>query len=250
MRVRIGTFGRELVAGARHPAFVDGVRDSAPLAFGIAAWGLVTGAAMSKSELGVARSVLMCVLVASGSPQLAALPLIAGDAPVWVVWITAICTNLRFLVFSLSYRPYFAHLQLWRRLALSYFSGDTSFGLFNRRYPDPRPGPGQVQYYMGGAFFSYLLWQAAAVTGIFAGHAMPPEWGIGFAGTMALLAFTCGQVRDLSTSLAALVAASAAVAAYALPLRLNIMVAVAAAVAVGVLANTGWARFEKERGAP
>lgn len=217
--------------------FLLGVRECAPLAMGIAAWGLVTGAAMSNSDLGVPMALLMTILVAAGAPQLAALPLVAADAPMWVVWATAVCTNLRFFVFGLYYRPYFRHLALWRRLVLSYFIGDATFALFNRRYPIPDRYAGQVHYFMGGSVFSVLLWQAGVICGILGGQAIPTAWGMGFAGTMALLALTCGQLRDLSTSIAALVAASAAVATYALPLRLNIMVAVAAAVAIGLLAS-------------
>jgi predicted branched-subunit amino acid permease len=66
---------------------------------------------------------------------------------------------------------------------------------------------------------------------------IPQSWGIGFAGSMALLALTCSQLRGRSTWIAALVAACAAVAAYGLPLRLNILVAIAAAVTVGALAR-------------
>jgi predicted branched-subunit amino acid permease len=54
---------------------------------------------------------------------------------------------------------------------------------------------------------------------------------------MALLALTCTQLRNPSSFVAAVVAASAAVAAYALPLKLNIVVAIAAAVAVGVMGD-------------
>jgi predicted branched-subunit amino acid permease len=75
------------------------------------------------------------------------------------------------------------------------------------------------------------------ITGIVAGAAIPPEWGLSFAGTMALLALACSQLRNRSAWVAAVVAACAAVAAYGLPLRLNIVVAIAAAVAVGVLAQ-------------
>jgi predicted branched-subunit amino acid permease len=194
--------------------------------------------AMGKSTVGVPLSLLMTLLVAAGTPQLTALPLITADAPMSVVWVTAACTNLRFIVFGLYYRPYFVHLPLWRRVLASYFVGDIGFSLFDRHYPTPQPEPGQVHYFMGGGVFCYVVWQVAAIVGIVGGQAIPSEWGFGFAGTMVLLALTCGQLRDISTGAAALVAASAALAAYALPLRLNIMVAVAAAVAVGVLAHT------------
>jgi predicted branched-subunit amino acid permease len=234
---RIARVHRKALAAARRPMFRAGLRDCAPMAIGIAAWGLVAGVAMAKSGMGIPLAILMSLLVSAGSSQVAALPLIAGAAPMWVVWATVACVNLRFLVFSFQYRPYFAHLPRRRRVVLSYFMGDTIFAMFLRRYPQARREPGQVDYFWGAALVNYGAWQLAVITGIVAGHAIPPEWGIGFAGTMALLALTCSQLRSRSTWVAAFVAACAAVAAYALPLRLNIVVAISAAVAVGVLAH-------------
>ena len=228
---------RRVAATVRQPLFRQGVRDCGVMTIGIAAWGLVAGVAMGKSGMGIPLAILMSVLVSAGSSQVAALPLIASDAPMWVVWATVGCVNLRFLVFSYQYRPYFAHLPRRRRVVLSYFMGDTIFAMFLRRYPEPRRERGQQDYFWGAALVNYGGWQVAVITGIVAGNAIPPEWGVGFAGTMALLALTCGQLRSRSSWVAALVAACAAVAAYGLPLRLNIVVAVSAAVAFGVLAQ-------------
>ncbi|HEX7891928.1 MAG TPA: AzlC family ABC transporter permease [Ramlibacter sp.] len=235
LSLRIARVKRRILATMRRPMFRAGMRDSAPMTLGISAWGLVAGVAMAKSGMGIPLAILMSVLVFAGSSQVAALPLIASGAPMWVVWATAACVNLRFLVFSYQYRPYFAHLPRRRRIALSYFMGDTIFAAFARRYPDPQREPGQVDYFLGAALVNYAAWQAAVITGIVAGSGIPTETGIGFAGTMALLALACGQLRSRSTWVAAFVAACAAVAAYALPLRLNIVVAISAAVAVGVL---------------
>ena len=55
-------------------------------ALGIGAWGLLTGIAMAKSELAMPLAVLMSLLVFAGSAQLAALPLLAGGAPLRVIW--------------------------------------------------------------------------------------------------------------------------------------------------------------------
>lgn len=234
---RFGRLHRRALATMRRPMFRAGVRDCGPMTIGISAWGLVAGIAMAKSEMGIPLAILMSILVSAGSSQVAALPLIASDAPIWVVCATVACVNLRFLVFSYQYRPYFAHLPRRRRVFLSYFTGDTMFAIFLRRYPDPVRQPGQLDYFWGAAIVNYVAWQVAVITGIVAGDVIPPQWGIGFAGTMALLALACSQLRAPSTWVAAAVAACAAVAAYALPLRLNIVVAISAAVAVGVLAQ-------------
>ena len=235
LKSRIATNVARVMAMTRRPLVREGARDAAPMAIGIAAWGLVAGVAMVKSGMGVPLAILMAVTVYAGSAQIAALPLIAADAPMWVVWATAACVSLRFVAFSFHYRPYFAHLPRQRRILLSYFMGDSNFALFVRRYQAPVAGEAHVDYFLGSALTTYAVWQVSIITGIVAGHAIPADWGIGFAGTMALLALTCTQMRSPSTSVAAVVAACAAVAAYGLPLRLNIVVAISAAVAVSAL---------------
>src|SRR4051812_27134835 len=166
------------------------------MAIGIAAWGLVAGVAMAKSGMGLALAIFMSIAVYAGSAQIAALPLIAADAPIWVVWATTLCVSLRFMAFSFHYRPYFAHLPRRQRVALSFLMGDTNFALFIRRFPAWSPGIAHEDYFMGSALLTFGVWQLAIITGIIAGHAIPSAWGIGFAGTMALLALTCTQLRD------------------------------------------------------
>ena len=223
------------VAVTRRPMFREGLGDAVPMAIGIAAWGLVAGVAMAKSGMGIALAIFMSVIVYAGSAQIASLPLIAAGAPMWVVWATTLCVSLRFMAFSFHYRPYFAHLPRRHRIALCYLMGDTNFALFIRRFPVQVPGVRHEDYFMGSAIVTCAIWQLAIITGIVAGHGIPASWGLGFAGTMALLALTCTQLRNPSTWVAAVVASCAAVAAYALPLKLNIVVAIAAAVAVGVI---------------
>jgi predicted branched-subunit amino acid permease len=234
---RLARLHRGALVVWRRPAFREGLRACGPMTIGISAWGVVAGVAMVKSGLSIPTAILMSLLVSAGSAQLAALPLIDSGAPMWVVWATAACVNLRFVVFSFQYRPYFAHLPRRRRVILSYFMGDTIFAVFLRRYPEPRPEAGQLDFFWGATVINWGAWQVAVITGIVLGDGIPQSWGLAFAGTMALLALTCTQLRTRSTWIAALVAACAAVAAYALPLRLNIVVAIAAAVTVGVLAH-------------
>jgi predicted branched-subunit amino acid permease len=217
--------------------FREGAVEAMPMAFGLAAWGLVAGVAMAKSGMGVPLAILMSLLVYAGSAQIAALPLIAAGAPVWVVWATTLCVSLRFMAFSFHYRPYFAHLPRRQRVALGFLMGDTTFALFIRRFPEPVPGPKYEDYFLGTSLVTFGVWQLAIIVGIVAGAGIPTSWGLGFAGTMALLALTCTQLRNPVTWVAAVVASCAAVAAYALPLKLNILVAIAAAVAIGVLAD-------------
>ncbi len=237
LKLRFARLHAQVVALCNRPAFREGVVDGMPMAIGIAAWGLVAGVAMAKSGMGVALAIFMSVIVYAGSAQIAALPLIASGAPMWVIWATTLCVSLRFMAFSFHYRPYFAHRPRGQRIAYSFLMGDTNFALFARRFSEPVPGYPHEDYFLGCAIVTFGVWQLAIITGILAGHGIPDSWGLGFAGTMALLALTCTQLRSPATWAAAVVAACAAVAAYALPLKLNIVVAIAAAVAFGALAD-------------
>lgn len=223
----------------RHPEFRTGAREMIGISLGIAAWGLVTGVAMVNSGLGVPLALLMSIVVFAGSAQLAALPLIAAGAPIWVIWATAFCVNLRFVVFSAQWRPYFACYGRRRRVLLGYLAGDLNYVTFMHRYPEARPEPGQLPYFLGGALTNWSAWQLSSIIGILLSDFVPLSWGLGFAGTLALLGMTLTLLADRATWVAAGVAGAAAVAAFSMPLRLNIVVAIAAAVAVGLLMDRG-----------
>jgi predicted branched-subunit amino acid permease len=201
---------------------------------GIAAWGLVTGVAMVKSGLSAPLAVSMTMLVYAGSAQLAALPVMVAGAPLWVLWATAFCVNLRFVIYSAHWHKYFGHLPRWQRLVLGYFAVDLSYVYFARRFPEPRPVLEQLPYFWGGALWNWVSWQGASLIGIVLADRIPTQWGLGFAGVLALLGVTYSLLKDRNSWIAAGVAACAAVAAFGVPLKLNIVIAIAAGVAIGL----------------
>ncbi len=220
----------------KHPAFRDGLRDMGRVAPGLGAWGLMTGVAMVKSGMSVTEALLMTLTVYAGSSQLAAVPLLAAGAPMWVILATSLCVNLRFMVFSAHLRPYIMHQPLWRRLVNGYFTADLSYVLFTKRYPHPSADAAvqrdQEAYWAGNSTMSWCTWIGTSLLGIALAHSIPVHWGLGFAGILALMGILCSLISTRLRAVSAGVAGAAAVAAFALPLKLNILVAIAAAVAI------------------
>jgi predicted branched-subunit amino acid permease len=216
--------------------FWEGVRDQGTVAMGIGAWGLMTGVAMVKSGLSVLEALLMTLIVYAGSAQLASVPMIAAGAPLWVILAAAFCVNLRFVVFSAHLRPYLMHLPRWQRLASGYVTGDLSYVFFARRFPKPGQSPDELArqqaYLMGNCAVNYIAWMLASVVGIVLANAIPTQWGLGFAGILALLGVLSSLASSPLRIVSATVAGAAAVVAWTLPLRLNILVAIACAVAI------------------
>ncbi|HEX5389547.1 MAG TPA: AzlC family ABC transporter permease [Burkholderiaceae bacterium] len=219
-----------------HPEYRLGLQHQATVAMGIAAWGLMTGVAMVKSGLSPLEGALMTLLVYAGSAQLAAIPLLGAGAPIWVILATAFCVNLRFIVFSVHLRPHMMHLPRWERLVTGYLNGDLTYVYFSRRYPHaPQNEAEQVAqhaYLAGNCVINYGAWMVSSLLGVALANVIPTEWGLGFAGILALMGVGCSLITSRLRAVSAGVAASAAVVAYALPLKLNILVAIASAVAI------------------
>ena len=211
--------------------FRRGARDMLAFGPGLAAWGLVTGVAMTQSGLGVGLSVLMSLTVYAGSAQLASLPLLAAGAPMWVIWASAFCVNLRFAIFSAQWRVHIGHLSRGRRLVLGYALADLNLVVFQKAWPSGIYETGQARYTTGGAAAVWLLWQVASITGVLLASFVPLRWGLGFAGTLSMLGIAYSLLANRVAWVAAAVSALAAVAAFSLPLKLNILVAIVAAIA-------------------
>ena len=233
----------------RHPEFRAGMRDMAPQAPGIAAWGLMTGVAMMQSGLSLVESLAMAVLVFAGSSQLAAMPLLIAGAPAWVILATGFCVNLRFVVFSLHLRPYLIHLPLARRLTHGYLTADLSYAIFTRRFPQPAPDAegrvAQEAYLAGNCAANWSSWVGSSIVGILLANLIPTRWGLGFAGILCLLGILCSLATSRMRWIAAGIGGATAIAAYALPLKLNIVLAIAAAV-VACLVLEQRPRFGKQ----
>jgi predicted branched-subunit amino acid permease len=206
-----------------------------PTLFGIGAWGMVVGVAMVKSGMSVLQASGMTLLVFAGSAQLASLPLIAAGAPVWVIFATALVVNLRFVIFSALLGPHFSHLPLRQRFCLGYICGDMTVALFLQRYPSAAPVPGKLSFLKGLMYPNWVAWQVGSLAGIFLGAAIPAEWGLGFAGTLAILCIMVPLVANSAALCGVLVAGAVSVAANTLPYKLGLLLA----VLLGMLAAMG-----------
>lgn len=221
--------------------FREGVIAMLPYMLPFGAYGFVTGMAMAQG-LPLAAAVAMTVLVYAASSQLAALPLIAAQMPLWTIFFAATSVNLRFTIYSAAIQPWFSKLPFWRRIFLGYLNGDLAYVLFTRRYGGELPASGEQlaeheAYFLGAGVCNYVGWQITALAGVFFGQYVPISWDIGFAGTLALLAIMIPLLTDRAGMLAALAAGGVCIWGLDWPYRLNIVAAVVVATVVGVIAD-------------
>lgn len=230
----------------RDPAWrqelMRGARASVPAAPGVLAWGIVTGVAMVKSGLAVPWAIVISLLVYAGSAQLAALPLIAAAQPPWLVALAGFVTNLRFVIYSASLRRWFEAYSLRRRLLLGYFTGDFTFAMFMQRAAREGEFAYRDAWFLGACGFNWVLWQVSSIVGIVAATAVPSEWGLQFAGTLALLALAIPPCLQRPGLAGAAVAAPVAVLARGLPFGLGLVAGILAGIVAAVTVDAALAR--------
>lgn len=227
----------------RTAALQAGLRAVVPTLIATGTWGMVTGVAMVKSGLTESMALAMTLLLYAGSAQLTSLPLIAANAPLWLIFAAGCVVNLRFLIFGAALQPYFRHLSWPKRLGLGYFTTDMGFVLFMSRFGDEgqRGTREQLWFFLGAISPSWIVWQCSSILGIFLGTMVPSTWSLDFAAVLALLAITIPLASSKPLLVTILAAALTAWIGQVWPLRLGL----AAAVLVGVAAGIWAERFFK-----
>ncbi len=218
-------------------AFGEALKLSMSTMPGLMAWGLVSGMAMVKSGLTLWQAMGMTFLVYAGSAQLAALPLMMANAPVMVVFATAMLVNLRFVIFGAAIGPHFAHLPWYQRIWHGYFNVDITMAFFPRRFPAETlyKTEGKVGFFNGIGYPNWCAWQVGAVVGILLASQIPENWGVGFAGTLALLAIMIPLIINAAALGGVVVAGLVAVVADDLPFRLGLLLAVVLGMVAALL---------------
>ncbi len=224
------------VRQARRAEFVRGVREVMPLTPGLIAWGLVTGVAMVKSGLPIPWAIVITLTAYAGSAQLAVLPLLTTAAPLWIVAVTALLTNLRFVIYAAAMRGSFAAYSTRRRFLIGYLIGDFSFITYMNRVNRDGDFAHRDAFYLGMCAFNWFVWQATSLIGIAAAAFIPTQWGLEFAGLLALVALLVPLLRERPAAAGAVVAATIAVLGHAWPFKIGMLAGVVAGIAVATLA--------------
>ncbi len=224
----------------------EGLRTVLPFSVGAIPWAIVTGLAMRSTGLSELESIGMSVLVFAATAQLGALPLIASGAPLWLVFLTGLVLNLRFVIFSASIAPAF-HARPWaQRLASSYLLTDNAFSLLSPRLLTADDPHWRWGYYLVPTLYGWLQWQCFVLVGVLGTDILPRDWSLEFMATIALMVMLVPMARTRPMLLAALAGGISAVLLRGLPLRLGLFAGIAIGIVTGFAAEHWQTRGERK----
>jgi predicted branched-subunit amino acid permease len=84
---------------------------------------------------------------------------------------------------------------------------------------------------------NWIVWQLASLAGILLGNAVPVEWGLGFAGSLALLCLTIPLIINSAAACGVVVAGTIGVIGHGLPYKLGLLLAVLIGMLVAMAAD-------------
>jgi len=234
-----------VLSAQRRAAMREGLAAVSPGLIALAIWGVVTGVAMVKAGLTETQAIAMSLLVYAGSAQLTSLPLMAADAPIWLIFAAGIIVNLRFLIFGAALHPFFRDLSWRKRLFLGYLSVDVSFIVFMPRFADaPKKGTlEQHWFFIGTILPAWVVWQAASMVGIALGAIVPVSWSLEFGAVLALMAMMLPHITSRAVFVSVVASGLTAWLTQLWPLRLGLL----AAVVVGIVAGMWTEKLSKPK---
>jgi 4-azaleucine resistance transporter AzlC len=186
--------------GLAPSAFRAGLRDAATTVVpSVLAYGAVWGGLARQAGLSLGEAVAMCLLVSAGTAQFVALPMLAAQAPAWLLVVTAYVVNLRHYLMAASLAPFFAGLPRRQLALLAHLVTDEPYALAQAHYAaTPAAGaPARAAYYVGCAGATYLAWYAGATAGLWLGSLVPDprRFGLDFVFPAVFLAILAREIR-------------------------------------------------------
>lgn len=178
-----------------------------PLLIGLIPFAVSTGIYGTDKGLEVWQSVTLSLIVFAGASQVAIIDLLSQSAPLWIIVITALLINLRFLVFSAALSPYVKKAPIFLRPYLAYTLVDQIFMLIaDGRKTD------KTYEWIGVASVTFFFWHISVFIGAYFGTIIPAYLSLEYALPIMFLFFGITMLKSrhhiitaLSTGMAILI---------------------------------------------
>jgi predicted branched-subunit amino acid permease len=225
---------------ARRAAWRAGIRAMNSANSGAVAWGVIAGLTMMNSGLSLTQSLVMAVVVYSGTAQMVAMPLIVAGASHLVVFIAVFLAGVRFIIYSAAMSNNLRRLKPWQAMASSYQTIDGAAAVFLQRRADRKDRfVHRVSFLNGMNMAVWSFWMGGLAIGIFGAAWLPASPKFGYLGILAMFAMVVPMLKGRPAWACAVAAGLVSLMASPLPYRLGLLVAILAGIAAGVWASGG-----------
>ena len=215
--------------------FLSGVKALMPILLGVIPFGMISGIAVIQTNIPPGSGLIMSILIFSGAALIVALQLITNSAPALVVLFSALVVNLRFMIYSASLAPYFKRLSSgWKNL-LAYLLSDQAYAASILHISEGSCPEYSHWHFLGSGLTMWVAWQISVGIGLFVGARLPSNWSLEFTIPLTFLALAIPTIKDLPTTVAAIIASVVVILAGGVPLKMGMIIAALVGILAGIL---------------
>lgn len=216
-------------------AFWSGLQQFLPIVPGALAFGIVYGVAAIDIGIKPVEGILMSIFMLAGASQIVTIELLKTEASIWIIILSVMIVNLRFIIYSASLTQYLKPYSIWWRMALGYFLTDQPYALSIAYFDEHPDAPHKQWFHLGHSVMLWIVWVIGSALGLLVGDFIPESLSFGFAIPLMFIAIAVPAVKDWTFLIAAIVASVVALIAAPLPNNLGLLLAVICGMLVGVL---------------
>lgn len=154
-----------------------GMREIAPLAFGVAVYGLAFGLLAAQAQMSGLQTGVMGALVFAGSSQMVAVERLTAGAGAGAAVIAGLALNLRLLLVTASLRDTLAARPWWQTALGLHLATDENWALLHAQRAAGRAAG--YWYLAGAGLILAAAWVVSTVAGATLASAMPESQAMG-----------------------------------------------------------------------
>lgn len=219
--------------------FGAGTRDVTPIVIGAVPFGVLFGALAAQTGFTAVDTLLMSLIVYSGTIQLIGLNMISVATPWPLIALASLIVNSRHVFYSAALTPYIRQLPVGWRILLSYGMTDQIYALAERRYAATDNGTAKHWYVLASSATLFFAWFASTYVGFAFGDVLNDfdELGLDFAIYATLVALVAPVLDNIRSIVVGATAGVVALVLTPVPYQGGMFVAILAGVTVGVLSE-------------
>lgn len=202
---------------------------------GIIPFGAVMGTVCSEAHLTLFQTVSMNVLVFAGAAQLASVDLMTKSAPVFVVLMTGLIINLRFILYSAAFSPVVQRSSFLVKIASGYFLTDQSYAVMSAAEGKLNGTSEMIQFYFGTVLCMVLAWQGSVIAGYAFGNFAPASWGLDYTVPLSFITLTIPTLKNKKYVGVAIFSGAVSILLKPIPYNLGLIITALLSISLGFM---------------
>lgn len=204
--------------------FKYGVKSMLPIIPGVIPFGLIMGTVAVEAGLNNLQIGQLNIFVFAGASQLAAVELLSNGVSAFIIILTGLIINLRFILYSAAFAPIVKNSSFLVKSATAYLLTDQSYAVSVAKEKELSTNKQRLNFFFGNALCMSICWHISVALGVLFGNFAPKSISLDFAVPLSFMALTIPTLISKNHIYVAFSSSVLACILYSLPFNLGLMV--------------------------